>query len=105
MSLNVQDLCKRVSSLERLVREQYKVIMSLARNHKPKEDMSGAEVMEELHISKSTLGKLRRSGVIMGYTSTGRNFYYKRAEVEAYKSGQKASDIFQMKHQLKTTHK
>lgn len=100
MSQNVQDLIKEVSSLKKQVAMLVNIMTPLARNYKPKEDMTGEEVMAELHISESTLGKLRRSGVLIGYTSTGRNFYYKRTEVEDYKSGKKATQIFFHKQKL-----
>lgn len=99
MSENMQELRLRIAKMEKQVDFIAKTIGALAKNVKPTKWMSEAEVMEALDVKATKMRLLRKNGLLLPHSSTGRKFKYLRSEVEEYLAGEKANDFVASKTQ------
>lgn len=67
-----------------LIREQGKLIRKLARQSKSEQWLTAEQVKEEFGLSKKYLQLKRKQGQIKSFRclTTGKNFQYKREEIE-----------------------
>ena len=101
MSDNVQELRQRILKMEHNMNFLVKTVSALAKNVKPSKWMDEVEVCELLGtkdkpMSKRQIAILRKEGVIMGYSSTGKNFKYLRSEVDEFIEGKKGNEMLQV---------
>ena len=98
MSENIQELRRRILKMEHNMNFLVKTVSALAKNVKPSKWMDETEVCELLGtkdkpMSKRQIAILRKEGVLMGHSSTGKNFKYLRSEVDEFIEGHKGNEM------------
>jgi len=90
-----EELYRELVSVRREITELKNAILPAFKSLKEGKWMTEQEVMDCLQIKITYMRILRTKGVLMGYSSTGRNFKYKRADVMEYIEGRKSNEMHQ----------